>query len=47
MRPQAQNNGKAKVTAGFIVAYDGEALCSRSFTWERGEDEGGSCETGQ
>jgi hypothetical protein len=31
------NNGKAKVTALFIVAYDEEALCSRSL--ELGEDE--------
>ena len=41
-----RNNGKAIVTAGFIVAYDEEALCSRSFIRERGEDEGASCKTG-
>ncbi len=46
MKPQVRNNGKAKVSEGFIAAYDEEALCSRSFIRERGEDEGSSCETG-
>ena len=41
-----RNNGRANVSEGFIAAYDEEALCSRSFRRERGEDEGALCETG-